>query len=73
MQKYYEIVIFSNENTYSISEFINKIDPKRMNLIWHFGNEFMVKKKKNYVKDLSYLNRKLKNIVVIDSFKEDVF
>lgn len=65
--KHYEIVIFSDDDTQSIMEMAQKINP---NLQWVFGREFFSLHNNKMVKNLDYLNRNLSKIVVVDKSKD---
>lgn len=45
---------------------MSKIDPKQMHIRGILGREAMVWKNGEFIKDLRYLNRDLKKVVVID-------
>ena len=45
---------------------LNHIDPKHMFIQNLFGKESMVWREGQYIKDLKYLNRDVKKIVVVD-------
>jgi import inner membrane translocase subunit TIM50 len=72
MSPKYEIVIYTKEDTNFINEVVQTIDPFQTYLHWYFGNEFMVTKPSGLYKDLSFLNRDLDRVVVID-FDSDVY
>ena len=65
----YEIVIFSNEDMGFLSEVIRTIDPYNTYFPMFFGHEFMLTKVNGKYKDLKYINRNRKWLIVID-FKE---
>lgn len=62
----YEIVIFAEEDEYTLMNRIIKIDPKQMHIRGVLGREAMVWKNGEFIKDLRYLNRDLKKVVVVD-------
>lgn len=51
---------------------LNSVDPKHRFISNVFGKESMVWRSGNYIKDLKYLNRDLKKIVVVDRLKDNV-
>ena len=51
---------------------INSVDPRHRYISNFLGKESMVWKNGSYIKDLSYLNRDLKKVIVIDRKKENV-
>lgn len=66
MQKKYEIVVFSKEDTDFLNQVIQTIDPYQMYFSFVFGNEFLVTQPTGRYKDLRYLNRKLSRVVAVD-------
>lgn len=68
----YEIVIFAEEDLGFMTNSLNSVDPKHRYITNAFGKESMVWRNGSYVKDLKYLNRDLKKIIVIDRSKENV-
>ncbi|KAL4491799.1 hypothetical protein ABPG72_006054 [Tetrahymena utriculariae] len=65
LSEHYEIVILGDEDSFFIDEVRQNLDPNQRIFFASFGKEAMVFEGK-YYKDLSYLNRDLKKIVVID-------
>lgn len=64
LHSYYELVLFSNSNEFTVAGLRKKIDPYQM---CHFLTREMTSWEDGiYVKDLSYLNRDLKKVVVVD-------
>jgi mitochondrial import inner membrane translocase subunit TIM50 len=51
---------------------IMKIDPKQMHIRGVLGREAMVWKNGEFIKDLRYLNRDLKKVIVIDRSLDNV-
>lgn len=60
------MIIFSNEDYQLISSVADKLDPYRNIFHGRFGTESMVIEASGKVKDLKYLNRDLRRVVVID-------
>jgi import inner membrane translocase subunit TIM50 len=68
----YEIIIFAEEDAALIMHSINSVDPRHRYISNFLGKESMVWKNGSYIKDLSYLNRDLRKVIVIDRKKENV-
>ena len=51
---------------------LTKIDPKQMYIRGVLGREAMVWKNGEFIKDLKYLNRDLRKVIVIDRKLENV-
>jgi mitochondrial import inner membrane translocase subunit TIM50 len=68
----YEIVIFAEEDEYTLMNKVMKIDPKQMHIRGVLGREAMVWKNGEFIKDLRYLNRDLRKVVVVDRKIENV-
>jgi len=62
---YYELVIFSTQASYTVDQIHRKLDPYQM--VYPLYREMTVYEDGGYVKDLSYLNRDLKKVVMIES------
>lgn len=74
MAQNYEVVIFGHGDAHDINETAEALDPK-MQMIQRpcFGREStLLTKDGRYVKDLSYMNRPIKDIVFVDFTDEDV-
>ncbi len=54
----------------TINEICEALDPKYQIFSGRFGHEHTLLKDGKYVKDLSYMNRDVKKIVVIESDEE---
>lgn len=70
--KVYEIVLFSNEDLGLIEDIVKQIDPKGEFIRFKLGKEAMRIYKGKTIKDLTYLNRNLDNVVVVDVEPENV-
>ena len=70
MSRQYEIVIFGNSESGAINEACEALDPQYQMIPGRFGREQTVLKDGQYIKDLSYINRPLKDIVYVD-FSDD--
>ena len=72
MSGLYEIILFSDEDSMALENMIPSLDPRQQFIHGYFGRECMVLSGTHYIKDLSYLNRDLNKIVVIDKSKKVV-
>jgi TFIIF-interacting CTD phosphatase-like protein len=68
----YEVIIFSDDDSMLLNTLIPSLDPRRQIIAGCFGHECMVYSRGKYIKDLKYLNRDLRKIVVIDKSKSAV-
>ena len=68
----YEIVLFSNDDSMLLETLIPSIDPRQQYIHGYFGKECMVFSHGHYIKDLKYLNRDLRNVIVVDVSKDVV-
>ena len=66
LSQIYEIVIFSNEDTSIVEEISNSLDPTQKYISSKLGKEAIRIYKGKPIKDLSYLNRNLNNVIVLD-------
>ena len=66
LSQIYEIVIFSNEDTGIVEEISNALDPTQKFISSKLGKEAIRIYKGKPIKDLSYLNRNLNNVIVLD-------
>jgi import inner membrane translocase subunit TIM50 len=62
----YEIIIFAEEESSFLMNSINHVDPRHQYIQGVLGKESMVWRGGNYIKDLKYLNRDIRKIVVVD-------
>ena len=62
----YEIVIFTDDDFMFLTSAIEYLDPRQQIFMGAFGKESMVWNNGRYIKDLSYLNRDPRNVIVID-------
>ncbi|KAK5192426.1 mitochondrial inner membrane protein required for protein import [Exophiala xenobiotica] len=63
---YYEIVLFTSQPMAMVEQVLRKLDPYST-IRWPLFREATLYKDGGYVKDLSYLNRDLKKVVIIDT------
>ena len=66
LSRLYEIVIFSDEEQGIVQDICMALDPIGQSIPGRFGREATLLHKGTYVKDLSYLNRPIKDIVYVD-------
>mmetsp|Transcript_37346 Transcript_37346/g.57243 ORF Transcript_37346/g.57243 Transcript_37346/m.57243 type:complete len:92 (+) Transcript_37346:268-543(+) len=59
MSQRYELVIFGLGESGTINEICEALDPNFSMIMGRFGRENTVLKEGKYIKDLSYLNRKI--------------
>jgi mitochondrial import inner membrane translocase subunit TIM50 len=72
MSRQYEIVIFGNNESGTINEICEALDPNYQMIQGRYGRENTVLKDGKYIKDLSYMNRPLKDVIYIDYTDENV-
>lgn len=65
LSNYYEIIIFSNEDT-SLIEYVSNLFDKNENIKYKIGNDCIKYEKGKPKKCLNYLNRDLNNTIIID-------
>lgn len=66
LSQYYELCIFTSLPVASADQIIRKLDPFRI-VMWNLFREGTRYEKGEYVKDLSYLNRDLSKVILVDS------
>jgi import inner membrane translocase subunit TIM50 len=66
ISKFYEVVIFGDEENAIVNDICDALDPNYQMIVSRLGRESTLLKGGEYIKDLSYLNRPLKDILVID-------
>lgn len=66
LSRQYELVIFGDEETGIIQDICMALDPQQMMIPGRFGREATLLKNGQYIKDLSYLNRPVKDIIYMD-------
>ena len=69
----YELVIFGEEEASLVQEICEALDPEGRYIIGRLGHESTLLKDGRYIKDLSYMNRDVKNIVCIDFNPDNYF
>ena len=69
----YELVIFGEEESSLVQEICEALDPDGRYIVGRLGHESTLLKDGRYIKDLSYMNRNINNIVCIDFDKEKYF
>lgn len=71
--QYYEVVLFSDEDSNFMEEVISTIDPKQSLFKYSFGREFYTLHGGFYLKDYNYINRNFSNVVIVDFNEESSF
>ncbi|KAF2002060.1 hypothetical protein P154DRAFT_521218 [Amniculicola lignicola CBS 123094] len=66
LSQYYELVIFTSLRSMDADPVIRKLDPFRI-VMWPLFREATRYEKGEYIKDLSYLNRDLSKVIVVDT------
>lgn len=66
MSQNFEVVIFSDEETYFTQQLAESLDPRQRIFSGKLGKECMAYRKGEFIKDLDYLNRDLKNVIIIE-------
>ena len=66
MSQLYEIVILCEEDTFFMGQLTESLDPMHRIFSARMGRECLCYRDGELVKDLSYLNRDLKNVVIIE-------
>ncbi|KAI9758590.1 MAG: multicatalytic endopeptidase [Chaenotheca gracillima] len=66
LQQYYELVIFTSTPSFTAEPVIRKLDPYRF-VLWPLFREATRYKDGEYIKDLSYLNRDLSKVILLDT------
>ena len=72
MSKRFEVVIFGDEESNLVQEICEALDPEQRMIVGRIGHESTLLKDGKYIKDLSYMNRDVKDIICID-FDEEKF
>ena len=72
MSRQYELVVFGLGESGTINEICEALDPKYEMIQGRYGRENTLLKDGKYIKDLSYLNRPLKDVVYLDLTDESV-
>ena len=66
MAKMYEVVILCEEDIFFASQLVESLDTNHTIFSARMGRECLCLRNGELVKDLSYLNRDLKNVIIID-------
>ncbi len=70
MSRMYEVVIFGDEENWTVNTVCDALDPNYQMIGGRLGRESTLLKNGKYIKDLSYLNRDIKDIIYVD-FEDD--
>lgn len=66
LSQFYEIILYSDEESQFMDEVIGSIDPNHQFLKFSFGRECFAMHKGKYMKDYDYFNRDFKDVVIVD-------
>lgn len=66
MSRLYEVVIFGDEESGTVNDICDALDPQYEIIMARLGREVTLLKNGKYIKDLSYMNRDIKDIIYID-------
>ena len=66
LSQYYELVLFTTQPSSMADQVIRKLDPYRI-IQWPLFREATLYKDGGYIKDLSYLNRDLSKVMLVDT------
>ena len=66
LSQYYELVLFTSQPSATADQVLRKLDPYMM-IRWPLFREATLYKDGGYIKDLSYLNRDLKKVIIVDT------
>ncbi|TIB79249.1 HAD-like protein [Wallemia mellicola] len=73
LSQFYEIVLFTTQPNYTAMPVIEKLDPFGAYVPYRLYRESTRYKDGKTVKDLSYLNRDLSKVIVLDTNRENVY
>ncbi|KAI1007053.1 Mitochondrial import inner membrane translocase subunit [Podosphaera aphanis] len=66
LSQYYELVVFTTQPSHFAEPVIRKLDPYHI-IMWPLFREATLYENGEYIKDLSYLNRDLSKVIIIDT------
>ncbi|KAH7885179.1 HAD-like domain-containing protein [Phlebopus sp. FC_14] len=72
LSQFYEIVIFTTQNHYTALPVIEKLDPYNFFITFKLFREATRSMNGQIVKDLSYLNRDLSKVILVDTHEEHI-
>ncbi|KAI0000993.1 HAD-like domain-containing protein [Russula vinacea] len=72
LSQFYEIVIFTTQHHYTALPIIEKLDPYNFFIMYKLFRESTRSSETGPVKDLSYLNRSLDRVIILDTHPEHV-
>ncbi|KAI0302315.1 HAD-like domain-containing protein [Multifurca ochricompacta] len=72
LSQFYEIVIFTTQHHYTALPVIEKLDPYNFFIMYKLFRESTRSSENGPVKDLSYLNRPLDRVIILDTHPEHV-
>lgn len=71
LSQYFELVVFTSQPSQFAEPVIRKLDPYHI-IMWPLFREATLYENGKYIKDLSYLNRDLSKVIVIETDEEHV-
>jgi len=72
LSQFYEIVIFTTQHHYTAMPILEKLDPYNFFIMYKLFRESTRSSENGPVKDLSYLNRPLDRVIILDTHPEHV-
>ncbi|WFC93391.1 mitochondrial inner membrane protein required for protein import [Malassezia brasiliensis] len=72
LSQWYEIVIFTTQPFYVVEKIIEKLDPDRRYIAYQLFRESCLQKDGKLIKDITYLNRDPRKVILIDTNPEHV-
>lgn len=72
LSQFYEIVIFTTQHHYTAMPILEKLDPYNFFIMYKLFREATRSTENGPVKDLSYLNRPLDRVIILDTHQEHV-
>ncbi|EIN06633.1 HAD-like protein [Punctularia strigosozonata HHB-11173 SS5] len=67
LSQFYEIVLFTSQHYYTALPIVDKLDPHHFYIVYQLFRESMTAHNGEVVKDLSYLNRDLSKVILVDT------
>ncbi|KAI0262170.1 HAD-like domain-containing protein [Gloeopeniophorella convolvens] len=72
LSQFYEVVIFTTQHHYTAMPILEKLDPYNFFIVYKLFREATRSSENGPVKDLSYLNRPLDRVIILDTHPEHV-
>ncbi|KAG8901498.1 mitochondrial inner membrane protein required for protein import [Tulasnella sp. 403] len=70
LSQFFEIVVFTSQHSYTAGPVIEQLDPYGQFIVYRLFREYTRSMRGKVVKDLSYLNRDLSKVILIDTHPE---